>query len=51
MPVLPSNLDERLREYHAGDRVTLTVFRNDELLRCRARLTGPPEDTWALLRR
>lgn len=43
--VTPSNLDGRLREYHAGDRVTLTVFRNDELLRSRVRLADPPEDT------
>lgn len=43
--VLPANLDGRLREYHAGDRVTLTVFRNDELLYRKARLAEPPEDT------
>src|SRR5690606_6446408 len=43
--VVAANLDSRLREHHAGDRVTLTAFRNDEPLRCRARLTDPPEDT------
>jgi predicted metalloprotease with PDZ domain len=43
--VSPVTLDARLREHHAGDRVTLTVFRNDELLRFRARIVEPPEDT------
>jgi len=37
--------DSRLREYHAGDRVTIAVFRNDELLRFKARLAEPPADT------
>ncbi len=40
-----ANLDSRLREYHAGDKVLLSVFRNDELLRCKVALTDPPEDT------
>ena len=40
-----ANLDHRLREYHAGDRVSLSVFRNDELLRCKVALAEPPEDT------
>jgi predicted metalloprotease with PDZ domain len=39
------NIDTRLREYHAGDRVMLTVFRNDGLLNLRVRLAEPPEDT------
>src|SRR5690606_58633 len=43
--VVAADRHSRLREYHAGDRVTLTAFRHDELLRCRARLTDPPEDT------
>lgn len=37
--------DARLREHRAGDRVTISVFRNDELMRFKARLTEPPEDT------
>jgi predicted metalloprotease with PDZ domain len=43
--VTPSSFDSRLREYHAGDKVSVSVFRNDELLRCKARLIEPPEDT------
>ncbi|HZD52841.1 MAG TPA: PDZ domain-containing protein, partial [Woeseiaceae bacterium] len=43
--VMPANIDGRLREYHAGDKVSLTVFRNDELLRFQLRLVQPPEDT------
>ena len=43
--VTAANIDTRLREYHAGDRVTLAVFRNDELLNFKARLAEPPEDT------
>ena len=39
------NLDGRLREYHAGDRVTLTVFRRDELIRFGVELEAPPADT------
>jgi predicted metalloprotease with PDZ domain len=41
----PANLDTRLREYHAGDRVSVSVFRNDGLLKFKVRLTDPPEDT------
>lgn len=40
--------DSRLRECHTGDRVTVTVFRNDELLHFKARLADPPEDTFYL---
>lgn len=40
-----ANLDNRLREYRAGDKVSLSVFRNDELLRCKVTLTAAPEDT------
>lgn len=43
--VTAANIDTRLREYHAGDRVTLGVFRNDELLNFKVRLAEPPEDT------
>jgi len=39
------NIDNRLREYHSGDRVTLTVFRRDELIRFSVTLTTPPADT------
>jgi predicted metalloprotease with PDZ domain len=39
------NFASRLREYHAGDRVTVSVFRNDELMHFKARLAEPPEDT------
>jgi hypothetical protein len=34
-----------MREYRAGDKVTVSLFRNDGLLRLRARLSNPPEDT------
>jgi predicted metalloprotease with PDZ domain len=40
-----ANLQTRLREYHAGDRVSITVFRNDVLLAFKPRLSEPPEDT------
>jgi predicted metalloprotease with PDZ domain len=40
-----ANIDTRLREYHAGDRVTLRVFRCDGLLSFRVKLIEPPEDT------
>jgi predicted metalloprotease with PDZ domain len=39
------NFDARLREYHVGDRVTISVFRNDELLKFKLRLAPAPEDT------
>ncbi|MEX2123245.1 MAG: PDZ domain-containing protein [Woeseia sp.] len=40
-----ANIDTRLREYHAGDKVSLSVFRNDGLLKFKVRLGDPPEDT------
>jgi predicted metalloprotease with PDZ domain len=39
------NIDNRLREYHSGDKVTLTVFRRDELIRLGITLKTPPADT------
>ena len=39
------NIDSRLREYHSGDKVTLTVFRRDELIRFSVTLDSPPADT------
>jgi len=39
------NIDSRMQEYHAGDRVTLTVFRRDELIRLSVTLMAPPADT------
>jgi predicted metalloprotease with PDZ domain len=45
-----STFDQQLREYSAGDRVTLTVFRRDELMKFRLTLAEPPEDTaWLTL--
>jgi len=38
-------MDTRLREYHAGDRVKVSVFRNDGLLHFKVRLAEAPEDT------
>ena len=40
-----ANIDSRLKEYHPGDRVTITVFRNDELISHPVRLDRAPEDT------
>jgi predicted metalloprotease with PDZ domain len=40
-----SNVDSRLRGYHAGDKVQLSVFRDDELHRFSVRLADPPSDT------
>jgi predicted metalloprotease with PDZ domain len=40
-----ANIDTRLREYRAGDRVTFRVFRSDGLLNFRVKLIEPPEDT------
>ena len=39
------NLDARLRDYHEGDKVTVSVFRDQQLLRLRVRLGAAPEDT------
>jgi len=43
------NIDTRLREFRPGDRVTLRVFRRDELVRLQVRLEAPPEDTCYLV--
>ena len=43
------NIDTRLKEYQPGDRVTLRVFRRDELVRLQVRLEEPPEDTCYLV--
>ncbi|MGH8223696.1 MAG: M61 family metallopeptidase, partial [Woeseiaceae bacterium] len=40
-----ANVDALLREYRAGDAVSVSVFRGDELLRFRVVLGTPPEDT------
>lgn len=40
-----ATFDQRLREYHPGDRVTVTVFRRDELMRFKVRLAEAPVDT------
>lgn len=39
------SLDARLREHHAGDKVTITVFRDEFLVNFRVRLGDPPQDT------
>jgi predicted metalloprotease with PDZ domain len=39
------NLDRRLRDHHPGDTVSITIFRDDVLLRRRITLGEPPEDT------
>jgi predicted metalloprotease with PDZ domain len=43
--ITAATLDARLREYHVGDRVTVSVFRNDDLLKFKVRLGEAPEDT------
>lgn len=43
------NIDQRLREYHVGDKITLTVFRKDELMRFRVTLGALPADTCYLI--
>ncbi len=45
LKVTPSNIDSRLKGYHAGDTAQVTVFRGDELLKCTVRLEEPPADT------
>lgn len=40
-----ANADALLRDYRPDDVVTVTVFRGDELMRFRATLVAPPEDT------
>ena len=43
------NLDSRLRDHHAGDTVTITVFRDHQLMRHRVTLAEPPDDTCYLV--
>ena len=38
-------LDLRLREHHVGDTVTISVFRDEHLMRFPVKLAAPPEDT------
>ncbi len=45
LKVTASNIDSRLKGYHAGDTAQVTVFRGDELLRFMVRLEEPPADT------
>ena len=45
LKVTASNVDSRLKGYHAGDTAQVTVFRGDELLKCTVRLEEPPADT------
>lgn len=44
-----NNLDSRLRDHHEGDNVTITVFRDHNLMRHRATLESVPEDTCYLV--
>ncbi len=39
------NLDDRLRDHHAGDTVTITTFREELLMRHQVKLGEAPEDT------
>jgi predicted metalloprotease with PDZ domain len=39
------SLDFRLREHHVGDTVTISVFRDEHLMRFPIKLGAPPEDT------
>ncbi len=39
------SLDARLREHHVGDTVTISVFRDEHLMRLAVKLGAPPEDT------
>lgn len=45
LKVTVANLDSRLKGYHAGDNVQVTVFRDDELLKRAVQLEQPPADT------
>jgi predicted metalloprotease with PDZ domain len=44
-----SNVDLLMRDCHAGDQVTLTIFRGDELQRLPMTLVEPPQDTCYLV--
>lgn len=43
------NIDSRLRDHHAGDAVTITVFRDHNLVRRQAVLAEAPSDTCYLV--
>lgn len=43
------NLDLRLREHHVGDTVTISVFRDEHLMKFPVKLAAPPEDTCYLV--
>lgn len=45
LKVTAANLDSRLKGYHAGDNVQVSVFRDDELLKRTVQLEQPPADT------
>ncbi len=38
-------LEIRLREHHVGDTVTISVFRDEHLMKFQVKLAAPPEDT------
>ncbi len=38
-------IDIRLREHHVGDTVTISVFRDEHLMKFQVKLAAPPEDT------
>lgn len=40
-----ATMDHRLREHHVGDTVTISVFRDEHLMRFQVKLAAPPEDT------
>ncbi len=40
-----ANMDRRLREHHVGDTVTISVFRDEHLIKLPVKLAAPPEDT------
>lgn len=44
------NLDSRLRDHHPGDEVSITVFRDHNLMRHSVTLASAPEDTCYLVR-
>jgi predicted metalloprotease with PDZ domain len=45
LKVTASSFDNRLKGYHAGDKVQVSLFRGDELLKFAVRLEEPPADT------
>ena len=40
-----ANIDDRMRNYHAGGKAIFSVFRDDELLRLPVTFEQPPDDT------